>query len=79
MKTIQQIKDKITEHEDRLNEILAKNRDEWTDLDIEVIENLLKGRKALLWVMSDDAHITIDDYEKKVKWECTCYEATKIF
>ena len=55
------------------------NREEWTDMHIDKIEAYLMGRKALLWVLSDDEHIEIDSYERMAKNECLCYDSTKIF
>ena len=79
MKNEEQIREKIIEHETHINEILEMNREEWTDMHIDKIEAYLMGRKALLWVLSDDEHIEIDSYERMAKNECLCYDSTKIF
>ena len=44
-----------------------------------IIENYIKGRKALLWVLSDTEFIETDEYEKKIEWELTCARASEIF
>ena len=79
MKTEAQIKAKIAEHEKHINEILEMNRAEWTDVDVFRIESYLMGRKALLWILSDKDKIETDVYEKQARWECTCFDSTKIF
>lgn len=79
MKTEEQIKAKIAEHEKHINAILETDREEWRDIDVECIENYLLGRKALLWVLSDMDLLKTDDYEEQARWECTCYDSSKIF
>jgi hypothetical protein len=78
MKTLQQIEFKIAIHEVAINKIL-EDKEEWNDLKLELLNNYLMGRKALLWVLSPDDFITADEFEKKVKFEISCYESTKIF
>ena len=75
MKTKQQIRDKIKEHEDHIN-ILVKDLN---DISVNIIENYLKGRMALRWVLNDEDLICKDDYEEKINYEIQCYESTKIF
>lgn len=79
MKTEAQIRGKITEHEKHIGEILEMDRAEWTDFYVSRIESYLMGRKALQWVLSDKDKIETDGYETLVKWECTCFDSTKIF
>jgi len=79
MKTEAQIREKIAEHERHINAILEIDRDEWTDFFVLRIELYLMGRKALQWVLSEESSIEIDTYEKQAKWECTCFDSTKIF
>ncbi len=78
MKTETQIEFKIAVHESKINEIL-RDTTEWSPHTGELLNNYLMGRKALLWVLSPDDFITEDEFEKKVKFEMTCYESTKIF
>lgn len=54
MKTKENIKMKIKEHEDHINVLLNADRTDWTDIDVECIESYLKGRRALQWVLSND-------------------------
>lgn len=81
MKTEQQIRDKTKEHEEKINELLITKGPLWDDVLVQSIENYLLARKALLWVLSDDNLLPrgSDDFERKVKYEITCYESTKIF
>ena len=81
MKTEQQIKDKIKEHEDKINELLADEPEFWDDRHVSLIKSFLKCRKALVWVLSDADLLPrlCDDFEKRVMYEITCYESTKIF
>jgi len=80
MKTEQQIKDKIKEHEDKIEELLTGKGDEWNDVLVERVESYLKARKALLWVLSDyDLLSDSDSFERKIYFEIVCYESTKIF
>jgi hypothetical protein len=79
MKTEKQIRDKIEEHENKINEILELHRAEWTDIHVMQIEGYLVGRKALLWVLSSKNLLEIDDFEKQAKYECLCFDSTKIF
>jgi hypothetical protein len=79
MKIEARIRAKIAEHEKHINEILEMNRAEWTDFFVLRIELYLMGRKALQWVLSEESSIVIDAYEKQVKWECICFDSTKIF
>ena len=53
MKTVTDIHAKIKEHEDKINELLADKPEVWNDIHIMCIENLIIGRNALLWVLSD--------------------------
>jgi hypothetical protein len=79
MKTEEQIKGKILEHETKINEILELRREEWNDIHIMQIESYLVGRKALLWVLADDNYLKIDSFEQRAHYEMTCFESTKIF
>jgi hypothetical protein len=79
MKTKLQIEFKIMIHESKINEILELNREEWNDRHVELIDTYLKGRTALLWVLSPDDFIKPDDFEKQAKFECICHDSTKIF
>ena len=79
MKTIEQIQAKIKEHEDQINEILSIDRAEWNDVHVLRIETYLRGRKALLWVLSDKVLLDNDEFEMQAKFECTCFDSTKIF
>ena len=86
MKTEQQIKDKIKEHEQKIEELLIKAKPSGEavpaldDFKVSILKNYLTGRKALLWVLLDaDYLIRQDTFEKRVMWEIICYESTKIF
>lgn len=79
MKTEEQIKAKIDEHEKHINEILEMNRAEWTEDTIIQIDSYLVGRKALMWVLSEEYLIKADTYEKLVNYECLCFDSAKIF
>lgn len=79
MKNKLQIEFKVQEHEAKINEILDLNRAEWNDVHVMCVESYLIGRKALLWVLSDNPTIEIDDYEKHARYECLCFDSTKIF
>jgi len=50
-----------------------------SDANYPVIENYLRDRKSLIWVLSNDDFVTPDGYEKKVEYELVCFESTKIF
>jgi hypothetical protein len=76
MKTESQIQAKIKEIEDHINALLSE---ELTDIAVMCIESYLIGRKALLWSLSDEPYITDDDFHRKAKYECMCFESTKIF
>lgn len=76
MKTEVQIRDKIAEHENLINDLLDEISSEY---DVNTIEMLLVGRKALLWVLSNQQYLEKDLYEKDVRFECACYDSTKIF
>ena len=80
MKTQQQILDKIKECEKRIDKFLVDN-DPLTDAGVIVLETGIEAKKALLWVLSDNGLLPAggDDFEKKVRWEITCYEAGKVF
>ena len=79
MKTEAQIKAMIKLHEFHINAILETDRSEWHDIDVFRTEQYLMGRKSLLWVLSPDETIENDDYEKQARFECTCFDSTKIF
>jgi len=80
MKTEQQIKDKIKEHEDKIEKLLAEKSELWNDITVLHVENYLKARKALLWVLSEfDLLSDSDSFERKAYFEITCYESSKIF
>ena len=79
MKTTEQIKDKITEHQvwiDGLLETKEDDRDElfWFDL-----QRLRNGQKALEWALSEENFIEQSDIDKMLEWESTCMYASKIF
>jgi len=79
MKTKEEIESKVKLHEFHIDAILEADRSEWHDIDIFRIEQYLMARKALLWVLSPNDTIEIDDYEKQARWEITCFDSTKIF
>ena len=79
MKTEAQITEKIKLHEFHIDAILETNHSAWHDIDVFRIEQYLMARKALLWVLSPDETIEIDGYEKNARFECTCFDSTKIF
>ena len=79
MKVEGQIILKIAEHEKIIDDILNEDQESWTDIQPRLIESYLIARKVLQWVLSDNDFIEIDDYEKKAKYECLCYESSKIF
>lgn len=79
MKTKEEIESKIKLHEFHINAILETDRSEWHDIDVFRIEQYLMARKALLWVLSPDETIETDVYEKQARFECTCFDSTKIF
>ena len=77
MKTQQQILAKIAEHEEMINEEL---KDQIThDSDVSRLEHLKHGRKALLWVLSEQEFIDDDELARKIEYEILCYESTKIY
>jgi len=76
MKTEEQIKEKLTEYEDHINNLRAEGI---SDANYPVIENYLRDRKSLRWMLSDEDYITPDEYEKKVEYELVCFESSKIF
>ena len=77
MKTQIEIEFKIAVHESTINDILEDKQ--MTDYIVQLIEGYLMGRKALLWVLNSDDFVTEDDFDKKVKFEISCYESTKIY
>ncbi len=80
MKTKLQIEFKIAEHEAKIDELISEKGDMWNDVLVMRIEGYLQGRKALMWTLSNEELITVpDDYEKNVRHEINCYEASKIF
>jgi len=79
MKTDSEIKAKIKLHEFHIDAILLTDRAEWHDVDVFRIEQYLMARKALLWVLSPNETIEVDDYERQARYECTCFDSTKIF
>jgi len=78
MKTKVEIDFKIAVHESKIMELI-NDKEEWSLLKVELLNNYLNGRKALLWVLSPDDYITEDEFEKKVTFEISCYESTKFF
>ena len=76
MKNEKQIRDKIAEHESAINRLAEEG---FGEINAMIIENYIKGRKALLWVLSDNAFIETDEYEKKIGWELTCARASEMF
>ena len=79
MKKEIEIKFKIAVHEAEIDKLLDIDRSEWRDHYVELVERYLQGRKALLWVLSDEEFIKADEYEKKVMFECMCHKSSKIF
>jgi len=79
MKTEAQITEKIKLHEFHIDAILETDHSVWHDIDVFRIEQYLMARKALLWVLSPDETIEIDDYERNARFECTCFDSSKIF
>lgn len=77
MKSEEQIRSKIAEAEQYINDILEDR--EWPSNKTEVLELLNTSRSALLWVLSDQDRIEKDELTKKVDWEITCHEASEIF
>ena len=75
MKTEKQVREKIKEHEDKITELL----NELNDISVELIDSYIRGRKVLLWVLSDEDLITPDEFEKSAKYDCMCYDSSKIF
>jgi hypothetical protein len=78
MKSKVEIEFKIAVHESKINDILH-DKEEWSSLKSELLNNYLMGRTALRWVLSSDDSVSPDEFEKKVKFEIACYESTKIF
>jgi hypothetical protein len=76
MKTEAKIRAKIKEHEILIKKMLKVKLD---DESVHQIEIYLARREAWLWWLSDDEFVQPDEFEKKVNWEITCYESTKIF
>ena len=74
MKTIEQIKAKIEEHEKQIIEALKNTRP-----NAESLQVLDTGRKALLWVLSDEDFIKADKITVRVDYELLCDEAAEIF
>ena len=79
MKTKEEIEAKIKLHEFHIDAILETDRSKWHDIDVFRIEQYLMARKALLWVLSPDETIEIDNYEKNASFECACFYSSKIF
>ena len=81
MKTPEQIQAKIKEHEDKINELLEEDKEEWSDIPVMLVESYLHTRRALLWVLSDEILLPAesDEFEKKARYELICFESTKIF
>ena len=77
MKSEEQIRSKIAEIEQYINEHLEDR--EWFSGKSEVLELLNTSRSALLWVISDQDRIKKDELTKKVDWEITCQDAAEIF
>lgn len=78
MKTKLEIEFKIMIHESKITELI-NDKEEWSELKVDLINNYLMGRKALLWVLSPNDFVTVDEFEKKAKYEILCYESSKIF
>ena len=76
MKTEQQVRDKLKEHEDSINEILKEGVH--CGFSEFRLERLQQGRKAMQWVLSDKP-IERDDLDKKISFELTVFESSKIF
>lgn len=62
-----------------INENLAEEPGQWNEFLVDRVETLLQGRKALLWVLSDEGLIELDGFEKKAKFELMNYRESKIF
>ena len=81
MKTEQQIREKIKEYEDKINELLADNEYTLDEIRVMCIESYLNGRNVLLWVLANEDMLPFepDDFEENVIYEIACYKSTKIF
>jgi hypothetical protein len=74
MKTINQIKQKIAEHEKLISNLLLVDKK-----DIENLKHLRNGRMALIWVLSNEDKIDIDELTRQIDFEILCEESTEIF
>ena len=77
MKTEAHVREKIKEIEvlieDELSHIVHPENQ------LKMVEEYDIARKALLWVLSEKQRIEPDELSKKIKWECTCFDSSKIF
>ncbi len=79
MKTTEQIEAKIKEHEFMIEASLSEKPEQWNEFLLESIESLLKSRKALLWVLSDEELLPESDkFENEVRYELMTFIASKI-
>ena len=78
MKAEDQIKNKIVEHESKINELIS-DTSEWSPFIEDLLERYLLSRKALLWVLSPEDNIKDDKFDEKVKYEIACYTSSKLF
>ena len=74
MKTEEQIRAKLKEHEDLINDWFSDD-----NIDIERLLIARGIRISLLWVLSDEDRIEPDELTKKIDYEILCIESTKIF
>jgi len=78
MKSEQEIKDKIAEHQKWIDALFETNdeKDElfWFDL-----QRLRNGQKALEWVLSEENYIEETKIDLSLQFEATCMYASKIF
>ena len=75
MKTEEQVRAKLKEHESLINEWFSDN-----NLDLERLLVAKGCRTVLLWVLSDEDRITTkDELTKKIEFEIMCFESSKIF
>ena len=77
MKTEEQVRAKLKEHEVEILKILIGGVS--TDFEQFRLENLRKGRNACLWVLSDTDKVKPDELDKKIHFELLCHESSKIF
>jgi hypothetical protein len=74
MKSEKQIREKILQHEIKIEEQFKKPIP-----DVEILDTLKKGRIALFWILIDKDKVEPDELTKKIEWEITCQEASNLF